>query len=80
MSSLYERLRGGVINIITKNDGADSISLMSGRYDTNRLSLYKSMQTENQKISINLSRMLSDSFKAKHLLIKTMHMKIRYLI
>ena len=66
MSSLYGKDSiGGVINIITKNDGADSISLMSGRYDTNRLSLYKSMQTENQKISINLSRMLSDSFKAK---------------
>ena len=66
MSSLYGKDSiGGVINIITKNDGADSISLMSGRYDTNRLSLYKSMQTENQKVSINLSRMLSDSFKAK---------------
>ncbi len=66
MSSLYGKDSiGGVINIITKNDDADSISLMSGRYDTNRLSLYKSMQTENQKVSINLSRMLSDSFKAK---------------
>ena len=66
MSSLYGKDSiGGVINIITKNDGADSISLMSGRYDTNRLSLYKSMQTKNQNVSINLSRMLSDSFKAK---------------
>ena len=66
MSSLYGKDSiGGVINIITKNDGADSISLTSGRYDTNRLSLFKSMQTENQNVSINLSRMLSDSFKAK---------------
>ena len=66
MSSLYGKDSiGGVINIITKDNGTNSISLMSGRYDTNRLSLYKSMQTENQKISINLSRMLSDSFKAK---------------
>ena len=66
MSSLYGKDSiGGVINIITKDNETDSISLMSGRYDTNRLALYKSMQTENQKISINLSRMLSDSFKAK---------------
>ena len=66
MSSLYGKDSiGGVINIITKQGSGDVASIMSGRFNTKRFSVSKNIQMHNQKLSLNISRMLSDSYKAK---------------
>ncbi len=66
MSSLYGKDSiGGVINIITRHEDHNRASIMMGRFNTSRVSISKNMRMNDQKISLNISRMLSDSYKAK---------------
>tara|TARA_B100000029_G_C17602094_1_gene966185 strand:+ start:2458 stop:4230 length:1773 start_codon:yes stop_codon:yes gene_type:complete len=68
MSTLYgQNTIGGVINIITKKniEDANSFIVSSGRFNTNKINLYKKYENGNNKLNFNYSEIRSDSYKAK---------------
>ncbi len=66
MSTLYGKdAIGGVINIITKKNIDNKISLSSGTHNTKNIVYSGGLNYINHNFSTNISRLESDSYKAK---------------
>ena len=66
MSTLYgKNAIGGVINIITKKNQFGEVKYRSGRYSTENITFSDGINHEKHNFNINMSRFISDSYKAK---------------
>ena len=66
MSALYGKdTIGGVINIITKKNIGNKISISTGTHNTKNIVYSGGLNYMNHKFSTNINRLESDSFKAK---------------
>ena len=66
MSTLYGKdTIGGVINIITKKNVGNKISISTGTHNTKNIVYSGGINYMNHNLSTNISRLESDSYKAK---------------